>query len=160
MTNAAWTVDRVDLLKMLATRDLTAAEIARELGDISRNAVIGKMTRLGLVAPRGKDGAHHHPSTSTRRRLPPVAPISAVQPAVNRPDVPDAAPFVEAEAQDLFGARPRSLLELCAGDCKWPIGDPRRGTFHFCGAAKMDDENIPYCAGHARIAYQPHTRRI
>src|ERR1043166_5233191 len=43
-----WTDDRVELLKRLWAEGLSASQIAGELGGITRNAVIGKVHRLGL----------------------------------------------------------------------------------------------------------------
>ena len=44
----AWTDERVDLLKKLWTEGLSASQIANRLGNVTRNAVIGKVHRLGL----------------------------------------------------------------------------------------------------------------
>ena len=44
----SWTDDRVELLKKLWADGLSASQIAGELGGITRNAVIGKVHRLGL----------------------------------------------------------------------------------------------------------------
>lgn len=43
-----WTEERVAMLKALWTQGRTASQIAEELGDVTRNAVIGKAHRLGL----------------------------------------------------------------------------------------------------------------
>ena len=43
-----WTDERVETLKKLWTDGLSASQIAAELGGITRNAVIGKVHRLGL----------------------------------------------------------------------------------------------------------------
>jgi GcrA cell cycle regulator len=48
MTNG-WTEDRVTLLKKLWTDGLSASQIAKQLGGVTRNAVIGKVHRLGLA---------------------------------------------------------------------------------------------------------------
>ncbi len=48
MTNG-WTDDRVTLLKKLWTDGLSASQIAKQLGGVTRNAVIGKVHRLGLA---------------------------------------------------------------------------------------------------------------
>ena len=45
----AWTDDRVEILTRLWGEGLSASQIARELGDVTRNAVIGKVHRLGLA---------------------------------------------------------------------------------------------------------------
>ena len=44
----SWTDDRVDLLKKLWSEGLSASQIAGRLGGVTRNAVIGKVHRLGL----------------------------------------------------------------------------------------------------------------
>jgi GcrA cell cycle regulator len=41
--------------------------------------------------------------------------------------------------------------------CKWPIGDPADAAFGFCG--RGCDSGAPYCAEHARIAFQPAKKR-
>ena len=55
----AWTEERIEKLTKLWTEGLTASQIAQELGDVTRNAVIGKAHRLGL-------SGRPSPVTSTR----------------------------------------------------------------------------------------------
>ena len=43
-----WTEDRVDRLKQLYVEGYSCSQIARELGVVTRNGVIGKVHRLGL----------------------------------------------------------------------------------------------------------------
>ena len=45
-----WTYERIEKLKQLWDEGLTASRIAAELGEVTRNAVIGKAHRLGLSA--------------------------------------------------------------------------------------------------------------
>ena len=45
---AAWTDERVELLKRLWSEGLSASQIAAQIGGVTRNAVIGKVHRLGL----------------------------------------------------------------------------------------------------------------
>jgi GcrA cell cycle regulator len=47
-----WNDERIDLLKKLWAEGLSASGIASRLGDVSRNAVIGKVHRLGLPGRR------------------------------------------------------------------------------------------------------------
>ena len=47
-TAMAWTEDRVETLKKLWADGLSASQIAKQLGGVTRNAVIGKVHRLGL----------------------------------------------------------------------------------------------------------------
>ena len=64
----SWTDERVELLKKLWADGLSASQIAAELGGITRNAVIGKVHRLGLsgrakspssAAPRPRKARSH-----------------------------------------------------------------------------------------------------
>ena len=55
-----WTCERTDLLKTLWHGGLSATAIAERLGGITRNAVIGKVHRLGL-AGRQKRSARKEP---------------------------------------------------------------------------------------------------
>ncbi len=63
-----WTDERVELLKKLWADGLSASQIAGELGGITRNAVIGKVHRLGL------SGRAKAPSSSVPRQRKPRAP--------------------------------------------------------------------------------------
>jgi GcrA cell cycle regulator len=56
----SWTDERVETLKRMWAEGASASQIAKELGQVTRNAVIGKVHRLGLsnrVAAGGPDGA-------------------------------------------------------------------------------------------------------
>lgn len=52
----SWTDDRVELLKKMWAEGNSASQIAKELGSVTRNAVIGKVHRLGLSS-RGTDSS-------------------------------------------------------------------------------------------------------
>jgi GcrA cell cycle regulator len=41
--------------------------------------------------------------------------------------------------------------------CKWPVGDPAKDDFHFCGQPTLSGKS--YCAYHAHLAFQPPQRR-
>ncbi|MEO6301073.1 MAG: GcrA family cell cycle regulator, partial [Paracoccaceae bacterium] len=54
----SWTDERVETLKKMWAEGQSASQIAKELGGVTRNAVIGKVHRLGLsnrVGPGGKE---------------------------------------------------------------------------------------------------------
>src|SRR5215207_1065397 len=61
MTVITWSDDRVEQLKKLWEAGLSASQIAAELGNVTRNAVIGKVHRLGL------SGRAKSPSSSVPR---------------------------------------------------------------------------------------------
>ena len=144
-----WTDERVEVLKKLWLEGLSASQIAKQLGGITRNAVIGKVHRLGLsgrAAPSHPSRpvfktprAPRPPASSTPRRLEP-------RPA----SLPAPVYFVEEPGS-------ATVLTLGAHMCKWPIGDPATDAFTFCG--RRADAEGPYCAHHASIAYQPQQPR-
>src|SRR5258705_10145083 len=69
MTVLTWSDDRVEQLKKLWEAGLSANQIAAELGGVTRNAVIGKVHRLGL------SGRAKRPATAApRQRKAPPAP--------------------------------------------------------------------------------------
>lgn len=51
----------------------------------------------------------------------------------------------------------KTMENLEAGDCRWPIGDPRQDGFHFCGAPQAAGR--PYCAAHWGMAFMPAKQR-
>jgi len=156
-----WTDERVDQLKKLWADGLSASQIAAELGGITRNAVIGKVHRLGL------SGRTKAPSSSTPR---PRKPRATHMLRVQRPAIRGNTALAQAFSYDYetesdptpvenvipIGQR-RTLLELNEQTCRWPIGDPASQDFYFCGGNAM--ASLPYCAYHSRIAYQPPAAR-
>jgi GcrA cell cycle regulator len=66
---------------------------------------------------------------------------------IKRSKTPRQAPAAPKEKDQKI----RSVVDLSAHTCRWPIGDPREPGFHFCGAPSM--ANKPYCEKHAAIAY-------
>jgi GcrA cell cycle regulator len=60
-------------------------------------------------------------------------------------------------------AEPRSvaeqLFDLQDHQCRWPIGDPHRKGFKFCGKRGAQYPERPYCAAHAEVAYSPKGSR-
>lgn len=165
---ATWTEDRVELLKKLWIDGLSASQIAGELGGVTRNAVIGKVHRLGL------SGRAKAPSSGgAARTRKPAAPRTssgfnvtnhirgnaALVPLV-RPQ-PEARPDPKPELMDPDVVVPFServsIMELKENMCRWPMGDPTHAEFRFCGL--KTDSGVPYCGYHCRIAYQPAGER-
>jgi GcrA cell cycle regulator len=161
-TEITWTDDRVELLKRLWSEGLSASQIAGELGGITRNAVIGKVHRLGL------SGRAKAPSSSVPRPRKPRVASQIFRPA--RPMVrgntalavsPAYEYDIEPEPQPIENIIPLgqrcTLLELNDEKCHWPVGDPGQSDFYFCGG--KTGTGIPYCGYHARVAYQPPAAR-
>lgn len=154
-----WTDERVELLKKLWAEGLSASHIAAELGGITRNAVIGKVHRLGLSgrakSPSAAASRPRKARTSGQQMLRVARPAMRGNTALARLHAYDLD--FEPEPQEIENIVPMgqrcTLLELNEGRCRWPIGDPGASDFFFCGGKPA--ENVPYCAYHSRIAYQP-----
>jgi GcrA cell cycle regulator len=153
----AWTEDRVETLKQLWTDGLSASQIARKMGGVTRNAVIGKVHRLGLsgrATPARVSTARVNTSTA---RVRPAAPSLASGRSRFRDASLDDLKE-EVIPQPILSPEERaSVLHLTEHTCKWPIGDPGTTEFHFCGARAKSGS--PYCTTHAAQAYQPLERR-
>ncbi len=88
----SWTDERVETLKKMWAEGQSASQIAKELGGVTRNAVIGKVHRLGLSNRAGKEeeAAAVAPPPVAKPAAPP-APEPKVEPAAARPAPPVAA---------------------------------------------------------------------
>ena len=130
--NEQWTWDeqRVERLKTLWSEGLSASQIAAALGGVTRNAVIGKVHRLGL------SGRAKAPSSATPRQRKPRAASPYIRPA--RPATRgntalafrtatmfDVEPEQEAEPEFVENIIPIgqrcSILQLTEATCHWPI---------------------------------------
>jgi GcrA cell cycle regulator len=170
MTEAvpSWTDERVELLRRLWDDGLSASQIALQIGGVSRNAVIGKVHRLGLagrVKPIGpaaaqgrrKDDLPAEVEVETvvveEPTLPEPPAIVAHRPAPNFPLRPSPAP----EPVALAVSERVTIMDLRDSMCRWPMGDPTSPEFRFCGARSIT--GLPYCTQHAQVAYQPAAER-
>lgn len=107
IVHIVWTPDRMEILAGEWASGIPAIEIGHRMG-ITKNAVIGKVHRMGLT-PR----------------------------KVAKPPVDDIVPTLTSPQWM------RDLIEAKAPLCRWPIGDPRRPDFRFCGAKPIEDR--AYC---------------
>lgn len=155
---AGWTEDRVGALKKLWLEGQSASQIAKQLGGgVTSNAVIGKVHRLGLS---GRAAPSQPALTSVRAA---VKPRQQIVPAA--PPKRYEGPLVQSEPASLAERPPNVpdvpgtaiLGTLGAHMCKWPIGNPDSTEFSFCGR-KTEGKGV-YCIEHARVAYQPSTKR-
>ena len=101
----SWTDERIERLRALWTKGVTASQIAEELGGVSRNAVIGKAHRLGLQArpspvkanePEPK--AKAKPAAAPKPVPAPAAKPAAAKPAPRPEPVREATPAAPAPA--------------------------------------------------------------
>mgnify|MGYP001602604153 CR=1 FL=1 len=141
---AAWTQERTDRLKELHANNWSCSRIAAELGKITRNAVIGKLHRLGLGQVKTK---LYHASQKTcgkhiggkvKRRKGPVKFNDLSK-------VPFAERQANTEPLHLY------LMQLTPQTCRWPYGD--QSPFTFCGQPVTYDSS--YCQAHHELATVP-----
>ncbi len=140
-----WNEERIAALTRMWREGYSASQVARQLGGVSRSAVIGKVHRLGIAgrdAPSRPHSAGGRPSTRGRATAGGVrrAPVAR---AVRPEQAP--APRISFEV-----APTATLVSLTEHACRWPIGDPNEAGFGFCGRLKASGG--AYCAGHAAMA--------
>lgn len=146
-----WTEPRCELLKKLWSEGRTAGQIAVELGGVSRNAIIGKVHRMGLAGRERKSSAPRGPKPE---RKAPMRPRKvAATPQADGPPTEPAEPVRPIEHPVIPVGQRRTIFELTNETCRWPIGDPGTKDFFYCGGP-----NTPgsvYCGFHHAIGYQP-----
>ncbi len=129
----SWTDERIDQLKTMWERGLTASQIADELGGVSRNAVIGKAHRLGLQSRPSPVKANDAPrkAAAPARKPAPAAPVAATPapaPVAETPraaaPTPPAAP-VRAPAPIAQPAPPPVAAASGLDDAEAPAPKPR-----------------------------------
>jgi len=134
-----WSEERVARMRELWFLGKSATEIAKELGGVSRDAVIGKIHRLGLQRRRIATRKYVNPPKPARQR---VAFMPQKKPARI---VEQVKPVADA-------AEPQALYTLATDTgygCRWICGDPRNATATVCGHAI-----------HARHWCEHHHRRV
>jgi GcrA cell cycle regulator len=158
--DATWNAERVAALRRCFDAGLSCSRIAREIG-VTRNAVIGKMNRLGLSRPKEMIVRQLREARPTRPKIPAAwrpqrpqrrPPAIVSQHEMLRVAFPEPAPRIE----DIPINGRCTLLELGQEKCRWPISSPGADDFCFCGNAPV--KGLPYCPGHARMAYRPAGR--
>ena len=150
----AWTDERVEQLKQYWAEGLSASQIASKMGGVTRNAVIGKVHRLGL-------SGRATPAKPKRGCVTEAAPEAApAEPETARAEMIDRLleePAFVAPAV-LSSGDMATVATLQRNMCKWPMGDPASDDFHFCGQPTVPGKS--YCSYHARMAFQPSQRRV
>jgi GcrA cell cycle regulator len=155
---ATWTSERIELLKRYLQSGLSCGQIAREIG-VTRNAVIGKRNRLGLSRQKdviGRQLEQRRAAKLARPKTPrtwrPRRPRLNIFAQHERLMAVFSSPQPPAEDIPIYSGRGCTLLELSQGKCRWPISSPGADDFCFCGNEPV--QGLPYCLGHARIAYR------
>lgn len=155
-----WDEKRVARLKALWAAGFSCSAIASRLGHVSRNAVIGKVSRLGLPSrktsyrkPTKKPGGGDH--------IPkPKRPIFPIEPVVLHPE-----PVVpESERRQVLGRTRDGKLSAEDGvsddQCRWIIGEIGRGGWHYCHHRAVRGAPQQFCSHHLLRATQPDKRAL
>ena len=141
----SWTDERVELLRQLWLDGKSASQISAQLGHgLTRNAVIGKVHRLGLA------GRAKSPSSTVSTPRPAPAPRAAPRAA------PSGAPRTAIRGNTALALSPEPMIEtrpvfledvvvpmslrvtivdLKESMCRWPLGDPSSSEFRYCGTS-------------------------
>lgn len=147
--NTSWTFERETTVRRLWKEGWSATQIALELGHATRNAVIGKLNRLGLNANSRLPGSmttapirvrNRRPDGFRRKALPKDMPLPVYEPP---------GPTDRGEAACTFAQLGKDM-------CRYPFGDPHGADFAFCARPAKGT----YCSGHARLCYQPPAPRV
>lgn len=131
-----WTPKKVEELISHFEAGLSARMIAEQLGDMSRNAVIGKLTRMGLMG----GGSFKQPENGARTKR--------VRKALDhKQERRQEVPAPQLRVADVVPMHV-SLLDLKHNMCRYPFGD---GPFTFCGCPVLD--GLSYCEPHQRLTH-------
>ena len=159
----SWTDERVELLRQLWLDGKSASQISAQLGHgVTRNAVIGKVHRLGLAGRAKAPSSTASPprAASAPRMSPRPASSGAPRTAVR------GATALALAAEPMLDTRPVfqeddvvvpmslrvTIIDLKEAMCRWPLGDPTSADFRYCGSPAASG---PYCVHHGKLAYQP-----
>ena len=171
-----WDSATLKKLKALVGKGLSTSEIGKRLG-ISKNAVVGKLNRLGWNMKAG--GVAGATAKKTAEKKPAAAKAAAKKTtaapkkaATSRGTKKSGVVVSKAKTSvktTTGGAASKmssknlamhqriiqhslELANLKPNQCRWPIGDPDSENFHFCGATVFVGK--PYCYEHCKQAYQ------
>ncbi len=162
---SGWTDLRTRIAFALFASGMSDSQVACVLGGVTRNAVIGKRCRSGMfvgVTPETA-GRPRIKCDNGRRAGEPKPPREAAPKRFIAPKQFKAEEPPRVDDLAIPAERRRSLFDLTDQCCHWPVGEPGRPDFFFCGAAVRQAEGarfVPYCPSHMRRAHDaPRSRR-
>jgi GcrA cell cycle regulator len=120
----SWTDERVELLKKMWTEGQSASQIAKELGGVTRNAVIGKVHRLGLSNRAGAGAAPSAPAASPAKPAAKEKPAAPAAPKAARPEPKAASKAKPAAEEETAADEPEAIPMSAARRAIIPAGQP------------------------------------
>ena len=136
-----WTPESVDKLKELWGKEHAASQIAEIIGNVTRNAVIGKAHRLNL------SDKSISKNFSIKKRISSQVDQSKLTKGTRKSKFKSL--IIE---KDFEPENPKQLEDLDDQSCKWPIGHPNESNFYFCGRSSL--KNFSYCKLHLLYNFQ------
>jgi GcrA cell cycle regulator len=185
----SWTDDRVEILKKMWGEGQSASQIAKELGGVTRNAVIGKVHRLGLSNRTTTGAAAPAAAAPKAEAKPKPAPKAAAKPKAEpkeeeveaapapRPNLPARAKIIPAgqplppqpSANEISPEALAKVSEIEKKSKKIGLMDLTERTCKWpVGDPATDDfwfcglpvqQGKPYCEAHVGVAFQPMSAR-
>ena len=142
----SWDENKVQTLRDLWGKGKTASQIAEIIGDVTRNAVIGKAYRLNLASK----------FVSKNNKIKNNSRISETNNQITRKTRRSKFRSLLID-KDFEPENPKSLEQLEDGICRWPIGHPDESNFYFCGRKSI--YSFSYCKLHVLYAFQPKNKK-
>ena len=161
LPNETWTPERIALLERGYHAHHSCAKIAEEIG-VTRNAVIGKLNRMGLKRPRDVIREQFARAREARRKdvksqKVNIGRLLRSKLAQQAPaPVAYCEPIPSIDIMPINNGHGPSLLELSPSQCHWPYGTPGEKDFCYCGHDSF--KGFSYCLGHASVAYRSARR--
>lgn len=148
-----WTEERTYIAAEMWSEGNSASKIADYLNQrfcmrITRNAVIGKVHRLGKMyrAPSAGKRTSRSPRSINRGQ------VIRVGSKVKRRVVAAIANMHQWPIPPSEGmAAITDIMDLEDHHCRWPVGDPLHSDFGYCGSEAV--KGMPYCLHHCRKAH-------
>jgi GcrA cell cycle regulator len=154
-SKVSWTDEAIETVIRLSADGRSATEIANAMREehpgITRNAVIGKLHRLGCAGggrQSNKDKSDLGPIRF--RALRPTAPAPRVGRGVRKRSE-RIERHVERAAAPVLASEWITIVDLNESVCHFPRGTPGRDDFAYCGASIKEGER--YCGAHRRVMF-------
>ena len=151
----------IDLMRQCAKENYSAVQTAFKLSEVSgvkitKGSVSGKSSREGIQFTNGRGGGGY-----PRKKNQPCVPKVHLAPrmvrtgpnAMGRIMVPQVEVTAEPELITIPVEQRKTLMQLTNKTCHWPVGDPGKTGFFFCGGETVT--SLPYCSYHCRVAFNP-----